>query len=69
MFFVGNWAPGLQTEVKKEEKVPVVRRRSRPEVKRQTLDTDKLLYDRLISVSERASKGGRKFRKACLGCE
>lgn len=36
VFLVGNWAPGLQTEVKRGEKVQVVRRRGRPKDKRNT---------------------------------
>ncbi len=57
MFLVGNWAPGLQTEVKRGEKVQVVRRLGRQKDKRETMDKDKSFCDRLIFGSERERQG------------
>ena len=50
MFLVGNWAPGLQTDLKRREKVQVVRKRGWPKDKREASDKEKSFCDRLISV-------------------
>lgn len=65
---VGNWAPGLQTEVKKGEKVEVVRRCGRPKDKRETLDKDTSFCDRLISEKASVERQKRKSLKTGLGC-
>lgn len=51
VFLVGNWALGLQTEVKRGEKVQVVRRCGRPTDKKENAVKDKSFCDKLIFVS------------------